>query len=222
VSEELLGRTAEYGSPDAGYLDPLDGTRDFVENHPIPDHLKQSAAAFSLGIAVDSVIERGVVNLPLIRPSHMYWAEHGHTYRIDTLVDDTQLKIDTSATKHGVVLVTDGEHRPHMDALKQMNFRVVQLSAAVFKACAVVDPQLIHEYDPDLLDPDERVVGFVSRKTYAHDYAATSVIAKNAGAFARAADGSELPLTEGRHGCVFANSEEVGYQLLEALATDLD
>lgn len=214
VSEER-GRTAEYGALDAEYLDPIDGTKDFDDNREGAD--RQSIGAFSLGSVVGGHVVRGVVNMPILHVPRLYWAEEGRgAYRVMKKGGaETQLHVDPTITK-GAILVSENSY-PHIDRLAAKGMRVIRLGGAVFKACSVADPGLIHDFDPSLLPPGEQIIGFVSPSAAAHDYKAAERIVKSAGGFACGVDGGELPLAKGKHGCVFANSEATRDLLLEAM-----
>jgi len=116
----------------------------------------------------------------------------------------------------GAILVSENSY-PHIDRLAAKGLTVVRLGGAVFKACSVADPSLIHDFDSTLLPPGEQVIGFVSPSAAAHDYKAAERVVKSAGGFACGVDGGELRLTKGKHGCVFANSEDTRDLLLEAM-----
>jgi len=214
VSEES-GRTAEYGDPDAEYLDPLDGTADFAEARKLG---RQSIAAFSLGSSVDGEVVRGVVNLPLLRVPRLYWAENGvGAFRVMERGGQPERLECEPQSKGGVILVSENRH-PYIDRLQAMGYTTVSLGGAVFKACCVADPNLVSDFNSDLLPPDERVVGFVSDSAQAHDYAAAQAIAENAGVLVCGVDGGKLPLTAGKHGCVFAASEIARDDMIEAIS----
>ncbi len=214
VSEER-GRTAEYGDPNAEYLDPIDGTNDFVKARKIGGY---SIAAFSLGSAIEGHVRRGVVNLPLLRVPRLYWAEEDiGAFRVrERDGEPERLHVATEAKGKGAILVSENSH-PYIDRLKAMGFTTIALGGAVFKACAVADPSLLESHGLMLLPPGERVVGFISDSAQAHDYAGAKPIVEGAGGFACGTDGTELQLTAGKHGCVFAVSESTRDGMLEAI-----
>jgi len=213
VSEER-GRTAEYGDPNAEYLDPIDGTNDFVKARKIGGY---SIAAFSLGSAVEGHVRRGVVNLPLLRAPRLYWAEADiGAFRVKKRDNEPErLQVATDTEGKGAILVSKNSS-PYIDRLNAMGFTTIALSGAVFKACAVADPTLLQDCDPTLLPPGEQVVGFISDSAQAHDYAGAKPIVENADGFTCGTDGAELRLTAGKHGCVFAASERTRDEILEA------
>lgn len=213
VSEEE-GRTAQYGNPDAEYLDPIDGTEDFKEGRKRDP--KQSIAAFSLGSIVGGQFARGVVNLPLLSSPRLYWAEQGQAHRVMKREgEDTQLKINSGLTE-GVILVSE-KHHSYMDYIEARGLRAVRLSGAVFKACAVADPSLLETQPSTPLRNDEKVIGFLSDSASAHDYAAAATILEGAGGVMCGVDGSPLSLRAGKNGCVFANNETIRKLLVDAM-----
>lgn len=206
VSEEV-GRTAPYGSSNAYYLDPIDGTDDFEAAH---QERRPSIAGFSLGEVIGGNAVRGVIHFPLLATPRLYWAEDGQTFRVMTRGgEEEQCLVDTEA-KRGIVLVSENPH-PYKERLTKMGFDVVSLGGAVFKAACVADPRLLGAFVPKLSDQGP-VVGFLSSSAQAHDYAAACRIVANAGGFT-----GPLPLTAGKHGCAFANTEQNRDLLLEAL-----
>ncbi len=213
VSEER-GRTAEYGDPNAEYLDPIDGTNDFVKARKIGGY---SIAAFSLASAIEGHVRRGVVNLPLLHVPRLYWAEEdGGAFRARKRDDEPErLQVAMETKGKGAILVSKNS-LPYIDHLEAMGFTTIALGGAVFKACAVADPSLLESHGRMLLPPGERVVGFVSDSAQAHDYAGAKPIVENAGGFTCGTDGAELQLTAGKHGCVFAAGERARDAMLEA------
>lgn len=216
VSEER-GRTAEYGALDAEYLDPIDGTDNFKNSRLLPLHLRQSIGAFSLGSAVNGRIVRGAINLPVLHKPRLYWAEQGvGSFRvIHRNGPEERLEVNPDSQR-GVILASANEH-PYKERLRRMGFKVIGLDGIVFKAACVADSSLLHDFDPNLVPEDEIVVGMLSDSAQAHDYAAAEALANGAGAVACGTDGGVLPLTAGKHGCIFANSEPTRDLLLEAL-----
>jgi fructose-1,6-bisphosphatase/inositol monophosphatase family enzyme len=215
VSEER-GGTADYGTLDAEYIDPIDGTRNFVNNRVGID--RQSLAAFSLGSVTTGRVARGVVNFPLLRRPRLYWAEEGQgAFRVlEKNGSEARLEVDPTMTS-GVVGVSENTHQ-YVDRLAlHTGLTVVRLSGAVFKACSVADPTLVSDFDPALMLPGEQVIGFISTSAQPHDYLAAERIVEEAGGEACGLDGGPLPLGAGKHGCVFANSERTRDLLLEAL-----
>ncbi|HJQ08120.1 MAG TPA: inositol monophosphatase family protein [Candidatus Saccharimonadales bacterium] len=218
VSEEE-GRTAEYGALNAEYLDPIDGTDDFKNSRLLLRHLRQSIGAFSLGSAVNGRIVRGVINLPVLCAPRLYWAEEAiGSFRVMRRNGpEERLEINPDL-RRGVVLASANEH-PYKERLRKMGFTVIGLDGIVFKAACVADTNLLHDFDPALIPTNETVVGMLSDSAQPHDYAAAKALAGGAGAVACGVDGGTLPLVEGKHGCVFANSGHTRDLLLEALGT---
>ena len=212
VSEEQ-GGTAQYGALNAEYLDPIDGTYDFCQSRELG---KQSLAAFSLGSVIDGQMVRGVVDLPLIKDPCLYYAEiETPSFRIDRKTGE-QKRIEVAEDEKGIVLVSTNHHA-YIGRLAKMGFETIGLDGAVFKACSVADPELISRYSPQLQVKHKRVVGFVSTSAQPHDYVAAAVIARSADGIACGLDGGELNLSEGKHGCVFANNIVVKNLLLESV-----
>jgi len=214
VSEEE-GRTAQYGDPNAEYLDPIDGTKDFEEGRS--RNPRQSIAAFSLGSVVGGQFIRGVVNLPLLSSPRQYWAELGTgAYRVmERGGPETKLQVNQGLTE-GVILVSENHH-PYIDYIEARGLRTVRLGGAVFKACAVADPSLMETQDSIVLPADEQVIGFLSDSASAHDYAAAAAITHSAGGIACGIDGSPLSLKAGKNGCIFATNDLVGGLLVDAM-----
>jgi len=213
VSEER-GRTAEYGDPDAEYLDPIDFTNNFKNARLLG---KQSIAAFSLGSAVGGNIVRGVINLPLMDRPRLYWAEDGvGAFRVRGRGGQPEQLEVMQRSKGGVILVSENHH-PYISRLQRMGFRTVPLGGAVFKASCVPDQGLLTDFEPNILARGEWVAGFVSDSAQAHDYAAAKKIAEEAGMLACGIEGGELLLTKGKHGCIFACTELARDSMIEAL-----
>lgn len=213
VSEEE-GRTAEYGNPDAEYLDPIDATEDFMKARRLG---RQSIAAFSLGSAANGSVVRGIVNLPLLDVPRLYWAEDGvGTFRVMGRGQQAE-RLENAPQARGAILVSQNRH-PYIERLKAMGYTTVSLGGAVFKACCVADPSLLRDFNPALLPPGEQVVGFISDSAQAHDYAAAQAIAQNTGVLVCGVDGAALRLTAGKHGCIFAGNETAQNDMIEAVA----
>jgi fructose-1,6-bisphosphatase/inositol monophosphatase family enzyme len=214
VASEEQGGTAVYGTPDAEYLDPINGTKNVVEARRLLD--SQSIGAFSLGSAVGGRLVRGVVNFPLLDRPRLYWAEEGRgAFRVmDGHYEEGRLQINPEPTR-GIVLVAEN-NSPHAARLQAAGLTPLKQFGAVFKACCVADPNLLAEYDPQVL-PGDAVVGFLSASTQAHDYAAAKVLISEAGGLACSLSGDDLALTAGRHGCLFANSPATRDRILDAI-----
>ncbi|HSX33603.1 MAG TPA: inositol monophosphatase family protein [Candidatus Saccharimonadales bacterium] len=214
VSEER-GRTAEYGDPNAMYLDPIDGTDDFVLGRSRSP--RQSLAMFSLAQVVDGRPVIGVVNAPLLKQPRLYTAAEGLGAFCAANGDLTRIRTDTGPTE-GIVLVS---HSTRMDTERfaAKGFRPLPLGGSVFKACAVVDSTLLKTFDdvPHAQIEGLPVVGYVSLSTWAHDHAAAAVIARGAGAIVTGKDGGELSLQYGKQGCIFAVNDRVHAQLVDIL-----
>jgi fructose-1,6-bisphosphatase/inositol monophosphatase family enzyme len=211
VSEER-GRSAEYGSLDAEYLDPIDGTKNFSQARRLG---AQSIAGFSLGSVEHGLIVRGVVNFPLMAYPRLYWAEAGRgAYRVEEEGGfEVPLAVDRQPTR-GAVLVSD-TYDLFNEPLEAQGFRPIHLAGAVFKACAVADPHLLYDFDSTLLHPSERVVGFLSHRASAHDYVGAAAIVRAAGGVACDLNGGELSLQAGKHGCIVTNNETTRDRLIE-------
>lgn len=207
VSEERDG-TTYYGAKDAEYADPVDGTNDLI-NAWI--NRRPSFAAFSLGSVEGGRIVRGAVSFPLLKVPRLYWAENGKAYyQPQWYGPDTRCHV--AKAERGIVLASENDH-PYKDKLTEMGFEVVSLGGIVFKAACVADPRLLGQYSPKFADGPP-VVGCVSSSAQAHDYVGVASIVTGAGGFT-----GPLPLTEGKHGCVFANSIQNRSLMLEALRT---
>lgn len=218
VSEEE-GRTAQYGDPNAEYLDPIDGTKDFEAGRR--RNPRQSIAAFSLGSVVGGQFYRGVVNLPLLSSPRQYWAELGTgAYRVmQQGGQEIKLQVNRGLTE-GVILVSENHH-PYIDYIEARGLRTVRLGGVVFKACAVADPSLMETQHSAILPSDEQVIGFLSDSASTHDYAAAAAIAEGAGVIACATDGGPLSLRAGKNGCIFAANNLVRNLLVDAMRANL-
>lgn len=217
VSEER-GRTAEYGAPDAEYLDPIDGTDNFKNSRLLPLRLRQSIGAFSLGSAVNGRIVRGVINLPVLKVPRLYWAEEGvGSFKVMRRNGPEERLEVNPDLRRGVILASANEH-PYKERLRKMGFTVIGLDGIVFKAACVADPSLLNDFDPTLVPEGESVVGMLSDSAQPHDYAAAEALANGARAIACRTDGGVLPLGAGKHGCIFANNERTRDLLIEALS----
>jgi fructose-1,6-bisphosphatase/inositol monophosphatase family enzyme len=216
VSEEE-GRTAEYGALDAEVLDPIDGTKNFDDSRSLPRKLRQSIGAFSLGSAVNGRIARGVINLPVLRVPRLYWAEEATgSFRVMRRNEPEERLEVNPDLQRGVILASANEH-PYKERLRKMGFIVIGLDGIVFKAACVADPSLLPDFDSTLIPANETVIGMLSDSAQPHDYAAAERVVESAGGFAFGINGGALPLTEGKHGCGFANSERTRDYLLEAM-----
>lgn len=204
VSEE--GGSAPHGTPDAEYLDPIDGTSDFEQGRRRQP--PQSVASMALGSVQQSRFVRGVVNFPLLLQPRLYWAEAGRGahYLLEPAGRPVPVRVATQ--QRGIVLVTAGG-RPLsiLPRLAELGFTPLPYKGAIFKGCCVADPSLIavgHQEVP----LDQPVVGFLSESAWPHDYAASAVMVREAGGFACGLDGGELLLTGGKNGCIFANTAD--------------
>ena len=213
VSEEV-GRTAEYGDPDAEYLDPIDGTHDFSEGRMRKPRL--SIAAFSLGSVLGGEIMRGVVNLPLLSSPRLLWAERGRgAFCLPERNGRAErLRVDATARK-GIILVSERRHT-YADFIEAHGLRTVGFGGIVFKACAVADPRLMETQKSVAMRAGEQVIGFVSDSASAHDYAAAAIV-REAGGLACGMDGGPLRLGSGKQGCIFANNQATRDLLIESL-----
>jgi len=210
VSEEG-GGTANYGNPNAAYTDPLDGTKDFKLGRNRTPRL--SIAGYSLGQAENGRFVRGVVNFPLIDSPRQYLAEEGvGSFRVmepDGIL--TGIKVDPELAE-GVILVSRKHPQFHTAINAQPGLRAVAAEGAVWKGCAVADPELMM-FDPVVsLEEGEPVLGFLSDSTQPHDNAAAAAIVEGAGDIAWGLERPFAPLSleEGKNGCIMANNPEIG------------
>lgn len=213
VSEE--GGSAPYGTTNVYVVDPIDGTKDFIEGQE--RRPRKSTAMYSLAYVTDTPV-MGVAHAPLLARPRLYGARDGGSAMCYT--DDGRshtLHVAESATK-GIVMVSDGPYGRKIGALlKRMGLTPVALQSAVFKAVAVADTDLVRAFDRRLLDPRDKVVGFLSTRTHLHDHAASSVIVRAAGGIATSISNGPFSLQGGHHGCVMSANERIHNMLLEVV-----
>lgn len=206
VNKEDRGATL-CGAENAEYVDSLNGADNFIKAWP---KRHPSLAAFSLGSVENGKIVRGAASFPLLKVPRLYWAEGGGTFlQTKWHGPDDPCYVEADA-RRGIVLASENKH-PYKETLKQIGFDVISLGGIAFKAACVADPQLLGQYMPRLAERGP-VVGCVSSSAQAHDYVGVAPIVTGAGGFT-----GPLPLTAGKHGCVFANNEQNRDLMLEAL-----
>lgn len=213
VSEE--GGNVPYGTDDAAIVDPIDGTSDYIEGQQREPRISQ--AMFSLAITRRLIPVVGVTYAPLLTTSRLYSATRdGLAIRHNPAGRDVSLQVDDTA-RSGVVLVSGGSWGTRIGLrLSRMGLKPLAMTSSVFKATAVADPDLIRAYDDTLLEPGDKVVGFVSTGTHAHDHAASGVIVRAAGGIVTSLTNGPLSMEQGRQGCIMSVNRRIHEKLLEA------
>lgn len=212
VGEE--GGNAPYGTRDAIYVDPIDGTSDFVAGRSRSP--RQSIAALAMGDVRGGIPQMGTISFPLLKSPRTYQAVRGGgAFRIQNGRREKLPQLDKRPNT-GIVLVSN-KPRPHIDRLKEMGFVTLGLKGAVFKASCVADPELLKAVNPNLNPDNLPIVGWVSDSAWAHDYAATTVLAREVGAYATGLNSQPPSLRAGKNGCIFAINEYVRANLATAM-----
>ena len=214
VRSEEAGSTACYGEDEALDLDPIDGTSDLVKGYARDPRRCQSAP--SLGFWDTEPVIGGVVFPLLGVPPITYLARKGGGAYRKQGGRWVRLEIDTTPTR-GIVFVTSKTHTPEAQrmsrTLREMGYTPVSEHGAVFKACGVADGELLRQYAyHGASGLDLPVVGFVSRKAYLHDVAATTCIVREAGGVTTSPENRE-----GKQRWIAANNQAV-YDDLMGLA----
>lgn len=212
LSEEE-GSTARHGDDDMYVLDPIDGTGNLVEAWQQKQGV--SIAGVSLGFWRQHAVF-GVAGFPLLgSPTVLYSASEGQGAWREIHGRRDRIQVDAKPTR-GVVLITAKENAQAdylAKRLTELGFTPMKIDGAVFKACAVADPELLKMYKLDrLVVPEGAVVGFASYGVYLHDIAATSRIVQEAGGVITAPQNSA-----GKQSFVAANNAEVHKTLSEIL-----
>lgn len=218
VGEE--GGTAGYGTRDAIYIDPIDGTSDFIAGQKRSP--RRSLAALSMGDVSDGVSGMGTINLPLLRIPTMYQAIRDHgAYRIQNGQRQKLPRVDDGPT-HGIVLVSNSNRTPRRnreieERLTESGFTPLRLSGAVVKACIVFDQSLLKIVDNRLNPNNLPVVSWTSDGAWAHDYMGVAGIAPEVHAEFSGLDGKSLKLGKEANGCVFSRNERTHNLVLAAM-----
>lgn len=188
VRSEEAGSTGRYGEDRIFDLDPIDNTRDLIEGYLRQP--RRAKAAPSLGFW-DKEPVAGAVIFPLlgVAPIMYFASKNGGAYR-DQNGSRTLVKINTAPTR-GIVFVNSktstSASQELNQRLRQMGYTPVPEHGAVFKACGVLDNELLKQYPHheagDLAIP---VVGCITQKAYLHDVAATTCLIWEAGGVATA------------------------------------
>lgn len=231
---DLLQFVARYDEDDVWCLDPLDGTKNFMDAiaaNPDLDPFKDpriSLAMISLAKIIGGRPRIGALLAPLLGvPARLYAAEENMGAFLETQGERTELKVDPS-NNSGIVLVSENNH-PHIDRIAQhKDLTIVRLGGMVFKMLCAADPALIHTY-ASRLDPaarrliaNEPIVGTLSNSAALHDFAAASVAGREAGAIVTATDGDkQLPRREGELGIIIATNARIHGILVDAMHTEL-
>lgn len=212
VSEE--GGTAPYGARKVIVIDPVDGTDDSIEGQERRPRV--SLAMISIGMLTDKLV-MGAVCAPLLGgPTVLYGGIHNVGAFREINGKRVTCKIDTKPEK-GVVLMSS-KVNPKNEALSARlvasGLVPLRLHGAVFKACTLIDPDLLDLYkSPSVQKPKLPIVGFITGG-HLHDIAGTVPIARGAGAFVTSRTGGAVDLGTGR-GCIMANNENTHRHLLE-------
>ncbi|HEX6258293.1 MAG TPA: inositol monophosphatase family protein [Candidatus Saccharimonadales bacterium] len=211
VASEEKGGTATYGDRDIVIIDPTDGTRNMINGQKLSPRI--SLAMFALAVKRREV-EVAVAYAPLLPTKVMYTAVKGQGAFREKAGFRRRLRIDDHPTT-GVVLMSDTE--PQITArLQAAGFETVILDGAVFKACCLIDPELLELYRPGELG-SRQIVGFVSKNAYTHDFAATALLGAEAGCVVSSPTGGSLVFKPGKQGCVMSNNPVVHRKLLQAV-----
>lgn len=226
----LLRFIASYNDDGVWCLDPLDGTKNFREallanptNDPSRDP-RVSLAMVSLAKIMRGQPRLGALLAPLLAsPSRLYAAEESKGAFVEVAGVKSPLK--ANADQHeGIILVSENEHA-HIDRISRVpGLTAVRLGGLAFKMLCVVDPELIHNYAPRL-DPHIKqlvrrlpILGLASPSAGLHDYAAATVVGKEAGVVVSATDGNEnVELGPGEHGIIIANNIRTHNILVDAM-----
>ena len=213
LSEEE-GSTAQHGDGEMYVLDPVDGTGDLV----VASQNKRgvSIGGVSLGLWRQHPV-LGVVGFPLLgSPTVLYSAHEDKGAWREINGKREQLQVDQQITK-GIVLITAKENAAAeylAKRLTDLGFTPMKIDGAVFKSCAVADPDLLKMYRQDHLTvPEGTVIGYVSYGVYLHDVAAAGCIVREAGGVT-----TDVRNTDGTQAFVAANSSLVYEQLTALLA----
>lgn len=179
---EEEGSTALHGDDGMYVLDPIDGTGNLVEASQNKHDV--SIGGVSLGFWQKHPV-LGVIGFPLLgSPTVIYSAYEGEGAWREINGKRDRLRLNVQPVR-GVVLITAKENAQAsylMKRLSELGFAPMKIDGAVFKACAVADPELLKMYTLDgLVVPEGPVVGFVSYGVYLHDIAATACLVREAG-----------------------------------------
>ncbi|HYG83649.1 MAG TPA: inositol monophosphatase family protein [Verrucomicrobiae bacterium] len=210
VLSEEDGSTAKYGDNGIVVLDPVDGTHDLIAGQSRRPRV--SLAGPSIGLWNKEPVV-GVVGLPLLGGEPViYSASKGSGAFRTVRKSQERLSLDSQPTK-GTVLVTvkkTPEAQKLINNLNAQGFTPWRVDGAVFKACAVADPELLKMYRlRGFMPPAGPVVGFVSRGVHLHDVAAAWSIVTEAGGVA-----TMLKNAPGKQPWIAANNTRV-YELLK-------
>jgi fructose-1,6-bisphosphatase/inositol monophosphatase family enzyme len=226
----LLKFIASYDDDGAWCLDPLDGTKNFREallanpsNDPSKDP-RVSLAMVSLAKITGGQPRLGALLAPLLAgPSRLYAAEENKGAFVEVEGVRSSLKANADQNE-GIILVSENEHA-HIDRISQVpGLTVVRLGGLAFKMLCIVDPELIHGYAPRLDRQTKQmfdrlpILGLASPSAGLHDYAAATVVGREANAVVSATDGNQnVRLGPGEHGVLIANNTRIHGILVDAM-----
>lgn len=215
LSEEE-GSTARHGDDEMYVLDPVDGTGDLVMASQTERGV--SIGGVSLGLWRKRPV-LGVVGFALLgSPTVLYSAYEGQGAWREIHGKREQLHVDPHQSK-GIVLITAKENAEAeylLRRISELGLTPLKIDGAVFKSCAVADPDLLRMYKQDHLTiPDGTVVGYISYGVHLHDVAAAACIVREAGGVT-----SDVVNAEGTQAFAAAVNREVYEQLVEILGED--
>lgn len=213
ILSEEEGSTARHGDDEMYVLDPIDGTGNLVEASQ--NNYGVSIGGVSLGLWRQRPV-LGVVGFPLLgSPTVLYSAYEGEGAWREINGNKIRLWVDAQPTR-GTVLITAKENARAdylVKRLSELGFMPLKIDGAVFKACAVADPELLKLYKFEgFVAPEGPVVGFVSYGVYLHDIAATACLVREAGGVV-----TEPKNTSDSQPFVAANNSIVYEQLIKLL-----
>jgi fructose-1,6-bisphosphatase/inositol monophosphatase family enzyme len=226
----LLKFIASYDDDGVWCLDPLDGTKNFREAllaNPANDQREDprvSLAMVSLAKIIESQPRLGALLAPLLAsPGRLYAAEENKGSFVEVAGVRSPLRADADHNE-GIILVSENDHA-HIDRIAQFpRLTVVRLGGLAFKMLCVVDPALIHGYEPRLDSRTKQLIkqlpilGLASPSASLHDYAAATVVGREANAIVSAVDGNEnVTLGPGEHGVIIANNTRIHGILVDAM-----
>ncbi len=210
------GGSASFGEQDIMVLDPLDGTNNLIDRNKM--RARTSTAMFSLAWVKDRPVMGVVRSALLYYPFTIMALEGEGTFcevrNIDRLVNPVRV----STASRGIVLTSDAgpQQKAINQRLERMGFTPLVLQGSVFKAVALVCPNILNLYEPGLTSTNDHIVGFVSLTAQLHDFAATSVIVREGEGIATHGDGTMIT-SQPKMGCIMANTPRVHECLLDAV-----
>ena len=188
VRSEEGGGDAKYGDNWVIDLDSNDGTTDLIKGY-YERNPRRAQAAPSAGFW-DNEPVAGAVIFPFlgVEPITYFAAKDGGAFRLQN-GRETPLRIDKTPTR-GIVFVTSKQHTSAAQAtnkvLRNLGYTPVPEHGAVFKTCALVDPELLRQYPYHKAQGMKiPVVGYLSRGgVHLHDVAGVTPLVCEAGGVA--------------------------------------